>query len=430
MKQAVSCRDWLRLIRKGWLNLLVVGVLVGLGSLQTMAQSITTLPLAVTAVCAGAQLDVAGRITGEVNNLRVIISADGITYSPVTSVPLTTTASGEVTYRATIPATAQAGNAYQVRLISADSAIVGTLSTSQLRIKAKPEPPKVPALLTTCERANGSNSAFIGISVTVTSPMTVSKLYNPDGSIPYNDSSTPNYFVVVKGGAGTQYFYATQLLDGCESEKTEIKLVVSPRAPSPVPVNIWSTNGEIWGEITYRQGDKAVSIREYGLQPLPDNVQVAYVRESGDLPIIGLPDYPNAYNSLGDISPGIPNTSKPGRAVVKFRTYLNGCVNSIFQTEHLVITVLPTTLVENPVLADAIVVYPVPATTEVNVRIQGFLPPLTGWVELLDRRGNILYQAQIWQGEFAVGLQNYPQGDYWLRIHVGDQQVTKPIIKQ
>ncbi|WP_080057478.1 T9SS type A sorting domain-containing protein [Spirosoma aerolatum] len=430
MKQAVFCCNWPRLIRKGWLTLSMVGALAGIGSLQALAQSITTLPLAVTAVCAGVQLDVTGRITGVVNNLRVVISADGITYSAITSVPVATTASGEVTYRATIPATVQAGNAYQVRLVSADSTIIGTPSTSLLRIKVKPEPPKVPALVTTCERANGSNSAFIGISVTVTSPMTVSKLYNPDGSIPYNDSSTPNYFVVVKGAAGTQYFYATQLLDGCESDKKEIKLVVSPRAPSPVPVNIWSTGGEIWGEITYKQGDKAVSIREYGLQPLPDNVQISYVRESGDLPISGLPDYPNANNSLGDISPGIPNTSKPGRAVVKFRTYLNGCVNTIFPNEHLVITVLPTALVENPVLADAIVVYPIPATTEVNVRIQGFLPPLTGWVELLDRRGNILYRAQIWQGEFAVGLQNYPQGDYWLRIHVGDQQITKQIIKQ
>ncbi|OJW77153.1 MAG: hypothetical protein BGO59_31320 [Spirosoma sp. 48-14] len=408
----------------------MVGALAGVGSLQALAQSITTLPLAVTSICAGSQLDVTGRIVGVAGNFRVAISADGITYSTVTSVSLTSTTSNEVTYRAIIPASTQAGDAYQVRLVSADSTIIGTPSTSLLRIKAKPEPPKVPALVTTCERANGSNSAFIGVSVTVTSPMTVSKLYNPDGSIPYNDSSTPNYFVVVKGGAGTQYFYATQLLDGCESDKKEIKLVVSPRAPSPVPVNIWSTNGEIWGEITYKQGDKAVSIREYGLQPLPDNVQISYVRESGDLPIIGLPDYPNAYSSLGDISPGIPNTSKPGRAVVKFRTYLNGCVNSVFQTEHLVITVLPTALVENPVLADAIVVYPVPATTEVNVRIQGFLPPLTGWVELLDRRGNTLYRAQIWQGEFTVGLQNYPQGDYWLRIHVGDQQVTKQILKQ
>ncbi|GAB4016396.1 hypothetical protein GCM10028808_44720 [Spirosoma migulaei] len=374
-------------------------------------------------------MDVTARRVGVTGDFAVEISPDGTIYSLVPSVPLSTSSSTEVTYRATIPANTIAGSSYRVRLVSNNSTVVSTPSSTLLKIKARPDPPIAPAELIECEKPIGSRNPFMSVSLTATSPMAETKLYNQDGSIPYNDSSTKNYFIIVKSGPGTTFYYATQQIDGCESDKREIKVVVKPKAPLVIPINIYSTGGDIWGAINYNQGDKAVSIREYGLRPLPDNVIVYYLRESGDLPFTGLTDAIDAYSSSGTSYPVIPKTDKPGKAILTFRTSLDGCAGSIYNQNHLVVTVNPALGIEDQVLADAIDVYPIPATTNLTVHIPGLAPTQTAFLEVADLKGHITTRQETRQPTSSVSLDQYPAGTYILNIRVGDKKASKRIVK-
>jgi hypothetical protein len=106
-------------------------------------------------------------------------------------------------------------------------------------------------------------------------------------------------------------------------------LTIRPLPPVATPLNTYGVDGAggYYGKIAYCQNDKAISLREFGLQPLPENVSIAYQKESGDLVFTG--------------DPPVPNTDKTGTAVYTFRTYLDGCPSTLGYATRLIVTVNP-----------------------------------------------------------------------------------------
>lgn len=312
-----------------------------LWSVQARAQ-LSTDPLATTSVCPGAQLEVTGFRGSPADSYGIELSSDGTTFFEVPSVFVSTSGRYEITYRATIPANTTPGASYRVRFISRGPDAKGSPSATLLRVNAKPAPPAVLSNITGCQKAATSNELTIIISVTASSSAATTQLYNQDGSVAgyFRPSSDAKSFEINKFVPGTKTYYVTQQLDGCESDRKETNVTIKPLPPVVVPLNAFASDGfgGSFGKIDLCQGDKAVSLKEFGIKPLPDNVVVQYIKESGDLSLTGLPDGdPNS--GAGTTIPPVPATDKPGKATITFRTYLDGCPASVHPVSRLVVTV-------------------------------------------------------------------------------------------
>lgn len=120
--------------------------LLSVGSLSGQAQTtITTLPLPVTAVCAGAQLTVPFAQTGTVaqGSLYTVQLSNGNDNTNLSSLSLPTldASTGQYTLQVTIPATTIAGSAYRVRILASSPATVGSVSSTTLTVRAQPGAP-------------------------------------------------------------------------------------------------------------------------------------------------------------------------------------------------------------------------------------------------------------------------------------------------
>lgn len=304
-----------------------------------VAQTLDTQPLSVSSVCPGAQIDVTGFRGAPAESYTVELSSNGTAYAAIPSSFLAASGRYEITYRATIPATTPPGTTYRVRLVSKNPDLNGTPSSTTLTVNARPEPPLVLSNISECARAAASTVSTFIISVTASSPAASTQLYNQDGSVAgySRPSSDPKSFEMNLGLPGIRKYYVTQQIDGCESDRKEINVTIKPLPPVVVPLNAFTIgDGGVYGKINLCQGDKAVSLKDFGIKPLPDNVVVQYIKESGDLSLTGLPD---GNNGEGTTIPPIPATDKPGTATITFRTYLDGCPASRDPASHLVVTV-------------------------------------------------------------------------------------------
>ncbi len=311
-----------------------------LWSVQAKAQ-LSTDPLATTAVCPGAQLEVMGFRSGPADSYGVELSSDGTTYFEVPSVFVSTSGRYEITYRATIPANTAPGNSYRVRFTSKGPDVKGSPSATLLRVNAKPAPPTVLSNITGCQKAATSNEITVIISVTASPSAASTQLYNQDGSVAgyFRPSSDAKSFEISKFLPGTKTFYVTQQVDGCESDRKEINVTIKPLPPVVVPLNAFTSDGfgGSFGKIDLCQGDRAVSLKEFGIKPLPDNVVVQYIKEAGDLSLTGFTD--GAAPGQSTLIPPVPATDKPGKATITFRTYLDGCPAAVDPVSRLVVTV-------------------------------------------------------------------------------------------
>ena len=165
-----------------------------LWSTQTRAQ-LSTEPLAVTSVCAGAQLDVTGFRNGTADSYGIELSSDGATYFEVPSTVVSTSGRYEITYRATIPANTAPGTSYRVRFISKNPDVKGSPSTSLLTVKARPAPPTVDALITDCQRILPSGDLTSIIPVTIT----------PGASATLYDEKLVSQFTKTGSNSGSAY---------------------------------------------------------------------------------------------------------------------------------------------------------------------------------------------------------------------------------
>ncbi|QJD77063.1 Ig-like domain-containing protein [Spirosoma rhododendri] len=306
--------------------LLVICLLEIISSLYAQPV-LTTQALATTSVCAGSVIDVSFTQTGTYgadNTFRVQLS-DGEGYRTLeTAMPSYNSSTGLYAVQATIPATQKPGRSYTVRVIASSPVINGTPSPSALAVNAKPIPPLAPSTITECARPlEGVSSMFVVVSLTATVTGAKTQLYDA----PVVEKRLETIYTLAKPGVGTYTYYAAQTVDGCESDRVPIKLTVQPIPDTVTPLNVFGGGDGLYGKITYCQYDKAVSLKEYGIRPLPDNVYVNYKKESGDLSFTG--------------NPPIPNTDKAGTATYTFMTYLDGCPSSVRYLSHLTVTVKP-----------------------------------------------------------------------------------------
>lgn len=272
---------------------------------QVWSQSIDTQPLAVTSICAGSQLEVTGRKLGVTGDLAVEISSNGTTFSTLPSVPISTSASNEVIYRATIPANTSAGNSYRIRLVANSSTVATVSSPTVLTVKAKPAPPRVDSLILDCMRVLPSGNLTSTISTTVAVGAVVNLYWYNNNTLGKDDSkNNPNVYRYTYGtydyvslGVGKTYspvstykypveerrYSFTQIVDGCESDTTKIKWRVLYRPfQGPTPANavlvseVPNWPGIYHGRVTYCLGDKAVPLNMNGHATPGENYRVRY----------------------------------------------------------------------------------------------------------------------------------------------------------
>jgi hypothetical protein len=223
---------------------LLIGLAVsGIGWLTTVqAQTITTGAVSTTGICVGTAVAVSVPFTtggtfgaGTVFTAQ-LSNASGSFASPVPIGTLTANPASTTTLSisGTIPATTPAGTGFQVRVVSAtpasgtvtSSAVIGTVGATVLTASQPAAPVVTAGLGPYCQGATAAALVASGQNL---------KYYNSAGvaiaGVPVVSTTAP----------GTQTFGVTQTVNGCESPKTAINIVVNatPAAPTVTsPVNL------------------------------------------------------------------------------------------------------------------------------------------------------------------------------------------------
>lgn len=197
--------------------------------------AITTQALAIATICPGSTFDVPFTISGSYasGNVFTVQLSNGGDYTDIaTSGPSYSNTTGRYTVTATIPATTPAGTTYKVRVNASNPAVIGTPSTTQFAVKIKPGVPAVANqsicqvfCLTpgTCEYVL-SGTATQGASIL---------WYSPTGGL-YTSSSRAGSNAIILYYSGTGWslgsntLYASQALDGCESDRISFKVEFNP----------------------------------------------------------------------------------------------------------------------------------------------------------------------------------------------------------
>lgn len=308
-------------------------------SLALRAQNtISTQTLGVTSICPGSTVNVPFTRTGtyNANNAFTVQLSDGGDYKNIeTEAPSFNSGTGVYTVAATIPQNQAAGTTYTLRVTATSPAVIGTPSATRLVIKTKPAPPVAPAEVTRCQRADGSNRYDVGWTVRVTSTDAIVKIYNSIGesiNLLSNNGLGLEKFPVIPIAdllPSTITYYVSQVIDGCESDKTPVKLITLPKPLSGIVVdNIVGTgDGAVFGRVDYCQGDKALPLNEKGHKPVANGITVRYVKESGDLEFDG--------------NPPTPKTDKVGTSQFSLLPSLNGCPASLRPTAYITVRVNP-----------------------------------------------------------------------------------------
>jgi hypothetical protein len=107
----------------------------------------------------------------------------------------------------------------------------------------------------------------------------------------------------------------------------------------------------------------------------------------------------------------------------------NGCVNVLKAKGNIIVTVVPLLGTDDLLLASAVTVYPVPATTTLTVRIQGLLPAQPARIMLLDETGKMALQQETSRETVELHLDQQPAGIYLLQVRAGDRTFSRRIVK-
>lgn len=107
----------------------------------------------------------------------------------------------------------------------------------------------------------------------------------------------------------------------------------------------------------------------------------------------------------------------------------NECGEGAVNNRLTVVAVSPVLGIEDNSLADAIEVYPIPATASVRVHIRDLPPTQTAILELTDLTGHSLTKLESRQASVSMPLDKTPPGTYLLHVQVGDRKATKRIVK-
>ncbi len=107
----------------------------------------------------------------------------------------------------------------------------------------------------------------------------------------------------------------------------------------------------------------------------------------------------------------------------------NGCGTGTLAARSVVVTVNRLLGIEDQALAEAIDVYPVPATSVLTVRIRGLSSSQPATLELTDLAGHITHRQETRQSITRLPFDQHPAGTYILRIRVGDRTASKRVVK-
>lgn len=221
----------LRLLR-GFLPVFVF-LLIGFPSADLFAQLLSTQPLAVTSICPGAQLDVTGLRTGAGAGYAIELSGDGTTYTEIPSEFLSASGRYEITYRATIPATTPPGAGYRVRITSKNPALTGVPSPSLLTVTSPPAKPILAA-----DKITGCQFQSIAPLMATTTDASASLIwYGTNATGGTGTSIVPQ---PPTNQVGTVRYYVAQKIDGCESDRAEIRVDIklTPASPTVQSVDV------------------------------------------------------------------------------------------------------------------------------------------------------------------------------------------------
>ncbi|AQG79302.1 T9SS type A sorting domain-containing protein [Spirosoma montaniterrae] len=228
------------------------------------------------------------------------------------------------------PATTNAGT-FKYYVAQRVNDCEGERAEITVEVKKAPNAPTVLPEVVNCQKADGSNNITSLISVTASSADAVTKLYDEAGRpAQYVDRSLSSFVVPKPGFPSTTIYRVTQVLNGCESRSSEVRLIIKPKANVYAePINVYSSVNSLWGKIEYCVGSQAKPIVEYGVKPLPANITLSVIKLSGDI------DLETSTNSP------TPKTDKAGTATLGFMTYLDGCPASLNPHNQLVVTIKP-----------------------------------------------------------------------------------------
>ncbi len=107
----------------------------------------------------------------------------------------------------------------------------------------------------------------------------------------------------------------------------------------------------------------------------------------------------------------------------------NGCGTGTLAARSVVVTVNRLLSIEDQSLAEAVEVYPVPATSLLTVRIRGLSASQKAILELIDLAGHTTHRQETRQSATSLSLDHHPSGTYILRIRVGDRTASKRVVK-
>jgi len=217
-------------------------------------------------------------------------------------------------------------------------------------------------------------------------------------------------------------------------------LVSATTVPGTYRVRVVATNPKI--PVNGASSPSLLSIR-----PLPTAVmagnQAIYQGESASLTVAFTGDAPWTFTYRDSSGTGLgagqlvqagsnPHRLRvdPRETTAYFLTNVSNVCGSTIPTQtRVVVTVnLPLGL-DDQLLSEAVDVYPIPATTTLTVRIRGLAGKQTAQIDLLDVRGQVTWHQETQRETSSLPLDQYPAGQYVLRIRVGDRSASRRIVK-
>jgi len=146
--------------------------------------------------------------------------------------------------------------------------------------------------------------------------------------------------------------------------------------------------------------------------------------------------YRDSTTTLGTIKTVTANTNpyvfetRPSQTTSYYLTSVsNDCGVGPKVSGVAVVSVLNPLGIEDQSLADALEIYPVPATTTLTIRINGLSASQPAFLELTDLSGRTFIRQETRQATSVLMLDQHPAGTYILRIQVGDRTASKRIVK-
>jgi hypothetical protein len=94
------------------------------------------------------------------------------------------------------------------------------------------------------------------------------------------------------------------------------------------------------------------------------------------------------------------------------------------------IVVVPVLAVEEPSMKKLVDVYPIPASSLLNIHLTSWQQNGPAFITLVSSLGHILERLESAQGHVVLNITKYPVGSYVLRVQIGDRTISRTVIKQ